>query len=252
MVRAGASVAQIAEILGRGHNTVLRFMARKGLRTRRAQDPQWRRRFDNSTSEQIASRYAAGESSSSLAQQYQCSVWAIREAVRRLDGAILPRGNRYRAFSDTERQQLIDRWERGESQAAIASAMHSSQATIGRVLASMGYRKEHRRPVGERHGSWRGGRFVVHGYVHVRVERSGPFGSMCNRMGYVLEHRLIVAESIGRPLRRSETVHHINGNKTDNRIENLELRHGQHGAGVAYRCRDCGSHNVEPVELGAS
>jgi hypothetical protein len=85
------------------------------------------------------------------------------------------------------------------------------------------------RVTGPDHPNWKGGRNVKRGYKEITVEASDP---LFDGMGYLLgtggmrslpEHRAAMARFLGRPLRRSEEVHHLNGVKDDNRLENLEL-----------------------------
>ncbi len=57
------------------------------------------------------------------------------------------------------------------------------------------------------------------GYVY-KFDPSSPHAGG-NKLVY--QHRLIIGEKIGRPLKSSESVHHVNGDRSDNRIENLEL-----------------------------
>jgi hypothetical protein len=71
------------------------------------------------------------------------------------------------------------------------------------------------------------------GYMMVLLQ---PDDEHINMAAYadrtVLEHRLVMAKHIGRPLHKGESVHHRNGNRLDNRIENLELWVGNHGNGI--------------------
>jgi len=75
----------------------------------------------------------------------------------------------------------------------------------------------------EKNPAWKGGRRIASGYVFL-LKRSHP---RANNKGYVQEHRLVMEEFLGRYLTSKERVHHINGVKTDNRIENLVLLNSQ-------------------------
>jgi hypothetical protein len=52
---------------------------------------------------------------------------------------------------------------------------------------------------------------------------SAPDHPNANRHGRILEHRKVLADRLGRPLRQGENAHHKNGDRLDNRSENLEL-----------------------------
>lgn len=78
----------------------------------------------------------------------------------------------------------------------------------------------------DKHSSWKGGKTIKDGYVYIRLRPTDPYYSMAKKGGYIREHRLVMAKHLGRCLLRDEIVHHKNGVKGDNRIENLELIQG--------------------------
>jgi len=74
---------------------------------------------------------------------------------------------------------------------------------------------------GEKNPRWKGGKTRDHnGYVLV-LKPEHPHANKYT--GYILEHRLIMEEKLGRYLESSEIVHHIDGNRKNNNAENLLL-----------------------------
>jgi len=72
--------------------------------------------------------------------------------------------------------------------------------------------------------NWKGGRRKGYGgYIIVLLHPDDPFYQMAQADGVCPEHRYVMAQSIGRCLRKDEIVHHINHIRDDNRIENLHL-----------------------------
>lgn len=77
----------------------------------------------------------------------------------------------------------------------------------------------------EKHWNWKNGRiYTADGYVLVMIDEDDFFHSMTGiPHHYVREHRLVMAKHLRRCLRPWEVVHHKNGVRDDNRLENLQI-----------------------------
>ena len=80
-------------------------------------------------------------------------------------------------------------------------------------------RKKAKLRVGKLASNWKGGKMMVGGYIYI-YSKHHP---QAVKDGYVCEHRLVMEKYLQRFLLPKEVVHHLDGNKQNNKIENLEL-----------------------------
>lgn len=202
---------------------------------------------------EIVADYEAGIRASELAKKYGHNRKTITIVVKRCGGRVRDqRSSSGRPVVDPNSYvpQVLELRDQGLSQQAIGERLGMCQATISRVLIQHGRATRLPTLQGGKHGSWKGGRVTTgEGYIGIRISSDDMMAGMIVRSGYVLEHRLVMARHLGRPLLETESVHHINGVRTDNRIENLQLRQGQHGKGTVMCCADCGSQRIIHREI---
>lgn len=99
----------------------------------------------------------------------------------------------------------------GERGGLVVCGLHQDRVSrTGDAEPNRPYRARRTRPVPK---------MGAYGYM----ELWAPDHMQAQKNGRVKVHRMIMADYLGRRLLPQEEVHHINGDKTDNRLENLEL-----------------------------
>lgn len=252
MYEEGKSIKQIADEIGAGKNSINRLLNRVGI----CRDKN-RHKFSPETEKQIALEYQKGISSTKLAEQYNCSDSTILQVIAR--NHLLPRnrGGYVTEISSEIKDRMLELWNSGNLKGEILQEFDfpNKQRRFKEIMIEMGISVEEikaRKVEGEKHHLWNGGRYInKQGYVVLNIRSNDPYIEMCKdkKKGRILEHRYIMAKHLGRLLEVYESVHHIDGNKENNDISNLQLRVGFHGSGQSCKCRNCGSTDIEFIPL---
>ncbi|KKN90823.1 hypothetical protein LCGC14_0224060 [marine sediment metagenome] len=109
---------------------------------------------------------------------------------------------------------------KGKSCKEIAKDIGMSASGLYKKLAKLRIRKVKGSFVsGKNHHQWKGGRVIKNGYIRV-YSPEHPYRDYDR---YVAAHHLIMEKKIGRYILKGEEVHHINGDKLNNNIDNLFL-----------------------------
>jgi len=158
---------------------------------------------------------------------------------------------KFPGFYGGSKEEILDMYRSGLSMRDIAKKIGRSTTVVVRVVKKAGISRPYQGS-GPDHSMWKGERVSTgNGYWKVWVSPDDLLSQMRDFQGYVKEHRLVMARKMGRALRRTESVHHIDGDPNNNAPSNLELRQGLHGQHVVMRCLNCGSHNVGYAPLAS-
>lgn len=254
-----------AEELGINQKSVLKVLYRNNVATTGIQHYRLNaEKYSREIQQQMKELYEGGMSVTLLQEKFGGTSTSIRQAITRMGGTLRnPGGKKPIEYTDEMQKEICALYVDGFSQIEIANKFNIAQTTVSRLLNSNGIRTRSR----TKHPKFVDGKCKSQqGYVLIWMEPDDPLKAMRPRNGYVREHRLVMARHLGRPLTEDETVHHKNGKRDDNRLDNLQLCQGKHGNGQAlncddcksidviklginYKCNKCGSFNIQAVEL---
>lgn len=185
-----------------------------------------------------------------LEKKYNVTTGCVWATVKRHN--LVPRGLGYGRriqFTDKLKNDLIIRFKETRFIALTAKEFSLSEGVLQKYLREWLGDEIYESILEQGRFNISGKLTTPRGYVKVLLRPDSKFLCMADKNRYVSEHRYVMAQYLGRPLTDNEQVHHIDGDKTNNKLNNLQLRIGSHGSGVCYECAECGSRKLKPIEI---
>src|SRR3990167_8701459 len=163
---------------------------------------------------EVIKRYLNGESSVKIAKIAGISATGIIRILRFNNISRRPKELAERLRRKYNYEAIVKDYNSGMFLGDVAKKYHCDPPGIDSILKRMSVKKMHGVRKGKDHAQWKGGiRKDVHGYL---VQKEGK------------THRIILERYLGRKLKIDEQIHHIDGNKKNNELDNLSIFSKEH------------------------
>lgn len=213
---AGRTFVEIAREMKTSSGQISKYLRLAGIESRPAQ----RRPTSPEREAQIVQSYLSGLSVEQCCELHRATSETVSQCLKKAGHEM-----RWGKWSLAKIERMISAYETGLTVRRAAECIGTNTATIRKYLNLAGIPLRHESQAAEKNPNWKGGRHTGQ-YIYLR-RVDHPYANWC---GYVLEHRLVMEEHIGRFLDPEEVVHHRDKNKHNNQIDNLELfaSNGEH------------------------
>ena len=210
------------------------------------------KKFSDNEENDIVNHHLSGKLTlKCIASLYDCSEGCIRKILERKEIPPHRQGRQYVGFNKEDTLSILKYWNDKLSVGEIAKKMKCSSKKIKNFFCHILIKYEPRYLSGRRHPKFILGIITnSNGVKKIKLNYDDPCYSLMDKSGYAPLSRVVASKKSGHVLRKDQTVHHINGERSDDNSENLQVRNGQHGSGIIYICENCKSSDIifEPTE----
>lgn len=196
----GLGLLKIAKKVQTDSRNVSQVLRDAGIKTRYGGS---NHRFKKDEIPALIEEYAATRSLAQMARRHECSTAVIRKTLQRNGVEIAPYKGSPTFWTEERLAWLDEQFKAGRNLSDVAVELGRAEDVVARRARARGVLDRKARARRGANHAWKGGRIIdSNDYIRIRVPADdrhlvgqyGPYGD-----GYVLEHRLVMARTIGRP-----------------------------------------------------